>query len=65
MKRVTCKKINAWIKDEHGASHEYASFGAGVQNLNKRQKAMFKAMSKDEHRHHHNLMKMRADICKK
>jgi hypothetical protein len=65
MKNLTCKKINYLLKDEAGATKEYRDIGTHVKNLNKRQKATFKAMSREEHGHHQNLMKLKAEICKR
>jgi len=55
-KPLTCRKINAFLKDEAMASKEYAEL-ASKTHLS--EKAFFEEMSKDEARHHAHLLDMK------
>ncbi len=62
-KKLTCRKINALLKDEAMASEEYKEL-AKVTTLS--EKAFFEQMSKDEARHHAYLLDMKnIENCKK
>lgn len=63
MPELNCKKINYLLNDEAGATKEYYYIGIHDKSLTKKEKAMFKAMSRDEHRHHQNIAKLKPMIC--
>jgi len=65
-KPITCKKINALIKDEDMASREYYKIGnALIDNRSKQNGDMFGDMASDERGHKTNLIRLKEELCKK
>jgi|APFre7841882654_1041346.scaffolds.fasta_scaffold01658_10 rubrerythrin len=63
MVELTCKRVKYLLNDEEDATKEYRYIATHDNNLTKKEKAMFKAMSRDEHRHHQNILKLKPMVC--
>jgi len=64
MVEITCERIKYLIKDETKASREYASWANKLKKF-PAVREKFKHMSRDEKRHHDDLVKMKSYVCKR